>query len=89
MVLFLFVVMMLDIESGTAARGLRALSCRSGPWWCWWWSPMLALVVGARDFGLEAATPRPARAEAGYSNTAELGRAAVHRTTCTRSRLPP
>ncbi len=69
MVLFLFVVMMLDINLEELRRGF------------WDYLPFAALVAGlmiiqmvlvlwGRDFGLEAPVPKPAD----YSNTKELGR---------------
>ncbi len=69
MVLFLFVVMMLDINVEEMRRGF------------WSYLPAGALVgglmvvemvmvLGGKDFGLGAVTPRPAD----YNHTAELGR---------------
>jgi NADH-quinone oxidoreductase subunit J len=69
MVLFLFVVMMLDINIEELRRGF------------WSYLPAgalvgglmvveMVLVLGGKDFGLAAPTPRPAD----YNNTAELGR---------------
>ena len=72
MVLFLFVVMMLDINITRLRQGF------------WTYLPLgaaigllmlaeMALVLGGRYFGLEA-MPEPAAPAAGYSNTKELGR---------------
>jgi NADH-quinone oxidoreductase subunit J len=72
MVLFLFVVMMLDINLDRLREGF------------WSYLPLgatvgilmvleMALVLGGRYFGL-AAVPRPADAPTGYSNTRELGK---------------
>jgi NADH-quinone oxidoreductase subunit J len=72
MVLFLFVVMMLDINIERLRQGF------------WSYLPVgglvalllvieMALVLGGPWFGLEEA-PRPAPAPEGYSNTKELGR---------------
>jgi NADH-quinone oxidoreductase subunit J len=72
MVLFLFVVMMLDINSEKLRQGF------------WSYLPVgavvalllvaeMALVLTGPWFGLEDA-PRPAASPAGYSNTKELGR---------------
>jgi NADH-quinone oxidoreductase subunit J len=72
MVLFLFVVMMLDINLERLRQGF------------WSYLPLgaiigvamafeMAVVLGGRYFGLEGA-PGPAPAVANYSNTRELGR---------------
>lgn len=72
MVLFLFVVMMLDINLDRLREGF------------WSYLPVgaligillvveMALVLGGRYFGLDA-MPEPPAAQAGYSNTRELGR---------------
>ena len=72
MVLFLFVVMMLDINLERIRQGF------------WSYLPIgavvgllmvaeMAIVVGGRYFGLEG-MPTPAEPETGYSNTKELGR---------------
>ena len=72
MVLFLFVVMMLDVNVDRLRQGF------------WSYLPVgaligvllvieMALVLGGRYFGLEA-MPEPPAAQAGYSNTRELGR---------------
>lgn len=72
MVLFLFVVMMLDINLDRLRQGF------------WSYLPVgaligvllvveMALVLGGRYFGLEA-MPTPPAAQGGYSNTRELGR---------------
>ncbi|MBD5800793.1 NADH-quinone oxidoreductase subunit J [Azoarcus sp. Aa7] len=72
MVLFLFVVMMLDINLDRLREGF------------WSYLPVgaligillvieMALVLGGRYFGLEA-MPEPPAVQAGYSNTRELGR---------------
>ena len=72
MVLFLFVVMMLDINIERIRQGF------------WSYLPVGALigvlmviemvmVLGGRNFGLEE-MPHPAEVQQGYSNTKELGR---------------
>ena len=72
MVLFLFVIMMLDINLDQLREGF------------WRYLPLgaliallmvaeMALVVGSRQFGL-ASQPLPAQPPAGYSNTKALGR---------------
>ena len=72
MVLFLFVVMMLDINFDRLREGF------------WRYVPLaggvgllmaleMALVVGAREFGLQSAPP-PGEPAPGYSNTKGLGR---------------
>lgn len=72
MVLFLFVVMMLDINLSRLREGF------------WDYLPLagivavlmvieMAIVVGAKRFGLDV-MPAPAAHPAGYSNTKELGR---------------
>ena len=72
MVLFLFVVMMLDINLDRLRQGF------------WSYLPVgaligvllvveMALVLGGRYFGLDA-MPEPPAAQSGYSNTRELGR---------------
>ena len=72
MVLFLFVVMMLDIDFARLREGF------------WKYLPVgalvgivlaveMSLVLGGRYFGLEA-MPAPAATPAGFSNTRELGR---------------
>ncbi|AYH44905.1 NADH-quinone oxidoreductase subunit J [Azoarcus sp. DN11] len=72
MVLFLFVVMMLDINLDRLREGF------------WSYLPVgaligvllvveMGLVLGGRYFGLEA-MPAPPAVQAGYSNTRELGR---------------
>ena len=72
MVLFLFVVMMLDINLDRLRQGF------------WSYLPVgaligillvveMALVLGGQYFGLDA-MPEPPAAQAGYSNTRELGR---------------
>ncbi|NMG74763.1 NADH-quinone oxidoreductase subunit J [Aromatoleum diolicum] len=72
MVLFLFVVMMLDINIDRLREGF------------WSYLPVgaligvllvveMTLVLGGRYFGLEA-MPEPPAVQAGYSNTRELGR---------------
>ena len=72
MVLFLFVVMMLDINLERLREGF------------WSYLPLgamvgilmvleMSVVLGGRYFGLESA-PNPAAPAAGYSNTKELGR---------------
>ncbi len=72
MVLFLFVVMMLDINLDRLRQGF------------WSYLPVgaligvlmaveMAMVLGGRYFGLDA-MPAPPAPQAGYSNTRELGR---------------
>jgi NADH-quinone oxidoreductase subunit J len=72
MVLFLFVVMMLDINLERIRQGF------------WSYLPIgavvgllmvaeMAIVLGGKYFGLDG-MPAPAEAEPGYSNTKELGR---------------
>ena len=72
MVLFLFVVMMLDINLDRLRQGF------------WSYLPVgaligvllvieMALVLGGRYFGAEA-MPEPPAAQAGFSNTREIGR---------------
>jgi NADH-quinone oxidoreductase subunit J len=72
MVLFLFVIMMLDVNVERLRQGF------------WSYLPLgamvgllmaveMSVVLGGRYFGLEGA-PGPAAAVAGYSNTKELGR---------------
>lgn len=72
MVLFLFVVMMLDVNTARLREGF------------WSYLPVgglvgillvieMSLVLGARYFGLEE-MPAPAAAAADYSNTREIGR---------------
>jgi len=72
MVLFLFVVMMLDINLDRLRQGF------------WSYLPVgaligvllvveMALVLGGRYFGLDA-MPEPPPAQAGFSNTREIGR---------------
>ena len=72
MVLFLFVVMMLDINLERIRQGF------------WSYLPIgsvvgllmvaeMAIVVGGQYFGLEG-MPAPSESEPGYSNTKELGR---------------
>ena len=72
MVLFLFVVMMLDINIERLRQGF------------WSYLPLgavvgaimaveMGIILGGRYFGLEA-MPAPAAPEAGFSNTKELGR---------------
>ncbi len=72
MVLFLFVVMMLDINIDRVRQGF------------WSYLPVgaligvlmvieMAMVLGGRYFGLDA-MPAPPSLQAGYSNTRELGR---------------
>ncbi len=73
MVLFLFVVMMLDINIAKLREGFaRYLPVGAGA--AFLTVLAMGMVVGSGQFGLEhfAAPPRKA---AGYSNTAELGRA--------------
>ena len=74
-VLFMFVVMMLDINFVRAARGLRCSICRSARWsgWsCWRADP------GRRHLGVAAATARrggPApRAAAGHQHRRRSGK---------------
>jgi NADH-quinone oxidoreductase subunit J len=71
MVLFLFVVMMLDIESATLRAGfIRYLPI--GLVMAVAMGAELLLVVGPQNFGLEKFAA-PARHAADYSNTEELG----------------
>jgi NADH-quinone oxidoreductase subunit J len=72
MVLFLFVVMMLDINLDRLREG----------YWDWLVPALvvagvmvleMVLILGGRYFGLEG-MPQPAPKEADYSNTRELGR---------------
>ena len=72
MVLFLFVVMMLDINIETLRRGFLNYLPLGGTVGLMMAGEM-AFVLGGRYFGLEA-MPEPATPE-GYSNTKELGRA--------------
>jgi NADH-quinone oxidoreductase subunit J len=72
MVLFLFVVMMLDINFDELRRGMwRHLPLAGGI------GVLMAIemcfVLGSREFGAEAVTG-PGAPPAGYSNTKELGR---------------
>ena len=72
MVLFLFVVMMLDINFDKLREGIwRHLPLAGGIGFLM--ALEMALVLASREFGLEAA-PSPGAPPAGYSNTKELGR---------------
>jgi len=72
MVLFLFVVMMLDINIAEVREGfVRALPV--GVVVAGLMAVSLIVVVGAKRFGFESFGP-PIKAAAGHSNTAEIGR---------------
>jgi NADH-quinone oxidoreductase subunit J len=72
MVLFLFVVMMLDINIAEIREGfVRALPI--GVVVAGLMAVSLIVVVGAKRFGFDSFGP-PAKAVAGHSNTAEIGR---------------
>jgi len=72
MVLFLFVVMMLDINIAQLREGfIRYLPI--GAIFALGTILAMGLVVGPARFGLDL-VPAPARREAGYRNTVELGR---------------
>jgi NADH-quinone oxidoreductase subunit J len=71
MVLFLFVVMMLDINLAPMREGF-ARYLPVGILVAFLIASQLALVVGAKHFGLEV-VPAPERRGADYSNTEELG----------------
>jgi NADH-quinone oxidoreductase subunit J len=71
MVLFLFVVMMLDINLAPTREGF-ARYLPIGILVAFLIASQLALVVGAKHFGLEV-VPAPERRGADYSNTEELG----------------
>jgi NADH-quinone oxidoreductase subunit J len=71
MVLFLFVVMMLDINLAPTREGF-ARYLPVGILVAFLIASQLALVVGAKHFGLEV-VPAPERRGADYSNTEELG----------------
>lgn len=72
MVLFLFVVMMLDISFDKLREGMwRYLPLAGGVGLLM--ALEMALVVGSREFGPQAA-PSPGAPPAGHSNTKELGR---------------
>lgn len=71
MVLFLFVVMMLDINLERLRQGFWNNLWLGGPIAALMVVEMIA-VLSARSFGLEA-MPAPAAAAAGYSNTKALG----------------
>ncbi len=71
MVLFLFVVMMLDINLAPLREGF-ARYLPVGILVAVLIASQIALVVGARHFGLEV-VPAPQRHGADYSNTEELG----------------
>ena len=72
MVLFLFVVMMLDINLERLREGFWSNLWLGGPIALLMVAEMVA-VLAARYFGAEA-MPEPASPGAGYSNTKELGR---------------
>jgi NADH-quinone oxidoreductase subunit J len=72
MVLFLFVVMMLDINLERLRQGFWKNLPLGGTLAAVMLGEM-AFVVGARNFGLES-VPAPAAPGPGYSNTKELGR---------------
>jgi NADH-quinone oxidoreductase subunit J len=72
MVLFLFVVMMLDINFDKLREGMwRYLPLAGGVGLLM--AIEMALVLGSREFGLQAA-PSPGAPAAAHSNTKELGR---------------
>jgi len=71
MVLFLFVVMMLDINLAPLREGF-ARYLPVGILVAFLIASQLALVVGAKHFGIDV-VPAPQRHAAGYSNTEELG----------------
>jgi NADH-quinone oxidoreductase subunit J len=72
MVLFLFVVMMLDINFDKLREGFwRHLPLAGGIGALM--ALEMAMVLASREFGLESA-PGPGAPPAGYSNTKELGR---------------
>jgi NADH-quinone oxidoreductase subunit J len=72
MVLFLFVVMMLDINFDKLREGMwRYLPLAGGVGLLM--ALEMALVLGSREFGLQAA-PSPGAPAAAHSNTKELGR---------------
>jgi NADH dehydrogenase subunit J (EC 1.6.5.3) len=73
MVLFLFVVMMLDINLERLRQGFWSNLWLGGPIAVLMVIEMVA-VLSARSFGLEA-MPEPAAPAAGYSNTKALGMA--------------
>ena len=88
MVLLLFVVMMLDVDVAALREGFT----RYAPL-----GALIALIViaqiGARRLGParsgSAAEPVAGAEAGGLSNTAGARRAAVHRSTCIRSRWRP
>jgi NADH-quinone oxidoreductase subunit J len=72
MVLFLFVVMMLDINFDRLREGFwRHVPLAGGIGLLM--AIEMALVLGSREFGVDGPRP-PGPPEAGYSNTRELGR---------------
>ena len=72
MVLFLFVVMMLDINFDRLREGMwRHLPLAGGIGFLM--ALEMALVLASREFGLDSA-PSPGAPPAGHSNTKELGR---------------
>ena len=72
MVLFLFVVMMLDINTAVLREGFASYLPIAGIV-ALLMLAAIGLVVGHRHFGL-GDVPQPPRAAADYENTAELGR---------------
>jgi NADH-quinone oxidoreductase subunit J len=73
MVLFLFVVMMLDINIEELRIGFTRFA------WLGWLTALIVIleiagVVAARTFGVDVSKGATPVAAAGYSNTAELGR---------------
>ncbi len=71
MVLFLFVVMMLDINLAPLREGF-ARYLPVGILVAFLIASQIAVVVGAKHFGIDM-VPAPQRHAAGYSNTEELG----------------
>jgi NADH-quinone oxidoreductase subunit J len=71
MVLFLFVVMMLDINLAPLREGF-ARYLPVGVLVAFLIASQIALVVGAKHFGIDV-VPAPQRHGPGYSNTEELG----------------
>jgi NADH-quinone oxidoreductase subunit I len=86
MVLFLFVVMMLDINFDKLRQGFwRHLPVAGGVGALM--AIQMAMVLGSREFGADAVAD-PGEPPAGHSNTKALGRCST-RTTCIRSNSPP
>ena len=77
MVLFLFVVMMLDINIEELRIGFTRFA------WLGWLTALVVIleiagVVARAHFGVDVSKGADHRWRGGYSNTAELGRSAVH-----------